>query len=229
MFPGIAASQLKAAAGGGGPDYIASTLSAAQYTSAVTATHPAGIAVGDLMVAMVQQHQNASVRESNTPAGWTKLAKYTLTNQAEEGDAYYKIVEAGDIGGSTGFTWGGGNERIIVSICAFSGAAAPVSETFAFVNSGSVVTAPGFTLAAGSVYLAWFGYRTTSTNNSISVEPAGLTKIVNGVYTDGAVAIYRDEAATAGAISDKSITTTNAFNSGADRQGFGVMISIPAS
>jgi len=85
----------------------ASTTYAA--TTSVTVTKPAGLSVGDLMVAQCSVVANTPSNFS-TPAGWTSLSTVTVGEARQT--VFYKIADAGDVAaGNFSFAAGVSEQR----------------------------------------------------------------------------------------------------------------------
>lgn len=96
--------------------------------SSLTITKPSGLAVGDLLVAIIATSASGTVRTHTTPAGWTVIQK-DGTSAAFRPVAYYKVADSSDVAASN-FTF-----SLSGSTTAISGVLARVTD---FVSSNPV-------------------------------------------------------------------------------------------
>lgn len=81
------------------PVIQSSNTATSTASATLTITKPTGLAVGDLMIAIVHSSASGTVRTHNTPSGWTVIQKDGASS-GHRPAAYYKIADSGDTAAS---------------------------------------------------------------------------------------------------------------------------------
>lgn len=81
------------------PVIQSSNTATSTASDTLTITKPTGLAVGDLMIAIIHSSASGTVRTHNTPSGWTVIQK-DGASVAHRPAAYYKIADSGDTAAS---------------------------------------------------------------------------------------------------------------------------------
>lgn len=81
------------------PVIQSSNTATSTASDTLTITKPTGLAVGDLLVAVIASSASGTVRTHNTPAGWTVIQKEGFAS-AFRPAAYYKVADSGDTAAS---------------------------------------------------------------------------------------------------------------------------------
>lgn len=137
-------------------------------STAVTITKPAGLAVGDLMIANIVQSENSTSQSlSNaTASGWTLVAGEQFGTSGSDswwGTIFYKVATAADVA-ATDFTFTGDSDAddIEGGIAAFSGVAVTGG-----VSGGPFDVAPGSINNINTDDLSATGITTTTAGAAI--------------------------------------------------------------
>ena len=140
-------------------------------------TKPTGLAVGDLMVAVVSQIYNGAFPYGSTPSGWTEMAR-GYDNRAF--GLYWKVADSSDVAASTfAFqdTGGGHMYGVLYRISGYANNAYAAFEIFnGDDNSGDVngLVATGITPAhSGSLFIAGYMVGDNTTNGTNSTYELG--------------------------------------------------------
>lgn len=147
---------------GGGvtpPTVVGQTITYVNNTNSATATFPAGIAVGDLMVL-----HSGHGWDTTVPSGWTQLHANTSGAQVR-GLVAYKFAGSGDVSaGSVSLSFAGSfyGEVIIAAASGASGVRSSVAQQSGSGASSVSLTVPG-TSSAGDLAL-FFGMNRASSS-----------------------------------------------------------------
>jgi len=138
--------------------------------TALTLSRPAGVVVGDALVAVLDERGTATI---TAPSGWS-LVRADTNGTALRQAVYVRIAQATE---PTAYTWTFASAQGATGIVlAYAGvnAAAPIDGSSGRVNasSTSISTQPLVTTAPGAAVLGLFG---TAVNSSIS-PPAAMTE-----------------------------------------------------
>lgn len=134
----------------GSISYVASSASALSTSSvsSITITAPAGLATGDVLIAMVGQSVGVLPIVKTVPAGWTLVLEVDDT-QSSGVSVYSRVTTSADVAGTTPYTWtfkgsalSGGEMLDFRGVLSTS----PVITSVATINAPSVdYTAPSIT------------------------------------------------------------------------------------
>ena len=203
---------------------------ATSTTTSVTVIKPTGLAVGDVLIATINQADNDDNSLSNaTLTGWQLIggAKfYTLGNDEWWGTVLYKIATASDVSAADFTFLGDGDaDDMQASIIAFSGVDQnnPIDITSAFTSStedntsliaNSITTT---TNNAAIIMLAMISDNTSFTGWS-TTSPTGLTELFDNPFDadlDMGIAGAWAIKTTAGLTGNGSVTLTGNARDGA--------------
>ena len=151
----------------------------------LTFTAPAGLAAGDLLIAVIQANGFPGAWAS-VPSGWTSLGRLSTV---DTGEAWWRIATGSE--GATELTFtGGGNTQYSGTCAAFSGVdgTTPVeASALATLASGTTYTSPSVTsLSAGAMLVQAWG-ADLNANSSLTPVTSGLA--VAGQRTQGSTFI----------------------------------------
>lgn len=93
-------SILGSGASGNRPDFVSAQTSTATSSTNLTVGAPAGLAVGDILVARIV---NSLATQHVPPAGWNRYGGHLAVSGASS-ELFIKIAEAGDLGATFVFT-----------------------------------------------------------------------------------------------------------------------------
>lgn len=156
MLPGMAPQPGLIGGGGGGPpsiEYLSASSNNVIVSLTITCSIPAGVQAGDLLIASIRTYNNdGSLPAPGVPAGWTLLSSTGGHIGGRRLETYYKIAEAGDVGGSVTFTdtsndW----STAVVSVLAFRGLNGSAFTAFPFTGTRSSATPANINITSGGV------------------------------------------------------------------------------
>jgi MSHA biogenesis protein MshQ len=185
---------------------------ASNAVSSVQITKPTGLAVGDVMVAVVTQRAGSFPIVSSPPSGWTLLLN--RDNGSSIGMAvYYRVATNSE---PANWTWNfGASDRAAGAISAYRGVdtSAPIAASGSQANASSVsMTAPSVSPAGANAML--LGIYASQNGGITATAPSGMAEAYdaatgagpNGIALASAYAIQ----AAAGASGTKVATASSA-------------------
>ncbi|HUP75158.1 MAG TPA: hypothetical protein VM282_19090, partial [Acidimicrobiales bacterium] len=143
----------------------------------LTVSRPAGVQVGDLLLAQIRYRNPATGLIA--PAGWTLVG--TVTAGQANHQVYYKIATASEPL-SYAFTQGSDAGRMSGGIGAYSGvnAAAPINAWAASSGDLAALVAPSVTTTVNNTMVlrlwGWRGVSATNAGVGFNTVPAGVTQ-----------------------------------------------------
>jgi len=150
--------------------YRSSSTNTTTASNTVAVTKPAGLAVGDTMIAPVGlYHGGVAGTDIVPPAGWTSLGAHTNSNGTLA--AFWKVADANDVAASS-FTFTatgtGTADGMAAGIAAFSSTSptAPIDQSITADDAGVTGITP--TVGMGLYVMAFAAISTTGTTGSIA-------------------------------------------------------------
>ena len=205
--------------GGGSTPVIRSSSSAAEgNTPNVACPKPAGLTVGDYILAFHETDTDGSLSSMTAPSGFTLLgsaAPSTGGNGTPYGKVWAKVADSTDVAAST-FTFADAStsNATVVMVAIQAGtynATTPVSNfTWTISNATTTsISAPSITGTAGAALITAHMAETNGTVRTFSSGPSGMTQVIqsaagNSTYTR--VAVYELDLAASGATGTKTAT-----------------------
>ena len=189
----------------------ASTLGGGNGTS-FTVSRPAGIAVGDVLLAVVAAKEGGSARTISAPAGWTSVVLTDAGSGEFRQEVFWKAVAAGDPASDTFTTSSSG--RVAIVMLAYRGVdnVSPIAAQGGQANaSSSSVTAPSISPAAANTTLV--GFFGTSNGNAGFTAPGTMALEASDGSSAGpngvAIAAADEALAAAGATGARTATASS--------------------
>lgn len=123
---------------------VASSSTNSAAASSVVVTKPTGVAVGDVLVAIVTAYDTGAI-ELDTPSGWTRQ-HYPTSPTNRRWALYTKIANSGDVSASDyTFSTGGAANAVIAGIARITGAASGNEIAATEYDEASSTASPSFT------------------------------------------------------------------------------------
>ena len=172
---------------------LRATSTAATATSTtLTITKPVGLAVGDMMIAIINQSDNDNQTLADaTKTGWTKISAskfYTTGSDEWWGTVLYKFAIASDVSATSfDFTLDNDNDDALGTITSFSGVDSNnpfdvASGSTLNSNNGSISATSLTTVTSNSaILLVGFVANNTNISNWNTTSPGALTEIIDAV------------------------------------------------
>lgn len=183
------------------PTYVGVDISSTQSTSTITHTVPSGWSAGDLAIA----HVDTGLRTvSSAPSGWALAG--SITGTAANTYIYTKTLEAGDLGGSIGWTLNASPTGAFIALIRMTGhdTVTPVNviDTVDDVTTVTDHTFPTVTTTADNCVV----FHSTSHGGQNFSVGSGST----GTERNNAapLILYSQTKASAGAVGTATYTTT---------------------
>lgn len=162
-------------------------------SGSVTVTKPTGLAVGDLMLAIVYNGHSSGTPSVNTPANWTNAASSSSAVNGTATAVLWKIADSGDTAASNFTFTGTGTSATTASLYRISGhsASAPIAGAQITFNSTTFSLDPKVSDAllflAGIQKTAsgagWSGYTVSGTNPTWTEQYDYASIAYHGVAT----------------------------------------------
>ena len=195
----------------------ASSLGGGNGTS-FTVSRPAGIAVGDVLLAVVTAKQRGGANVISAPAGWTSVVLTDAGSGEFRQQVFWKAVAAGDPASDTFTT--SSSERAAALMLAYRGVDGvnPIAAQGGQANaSSSSATAPSISPAAANTTLV--GFFGTGNGNASFTAPGGMVLEASDSSSAGpngvAVAAADETLTAAGATGSRvASASTSAVNIG---------------
>lgn len=207
-------------AGGGGAGTAPVVRSAASdaegNTPTVTVTKPAGLAVGDYLLAFQESDADGGLAVMSAPGGFVELSTQAPTpgTNIPAGKVWGKVADAADAAAASfAFPDNTGSNSTVVLLAIQAGTYDPVTpvSTPVWATQGDAananITAPSITGAAGGLLLTAHMPDTGGTTRSFSSGPAGMTlthQSVAGGSTYTRIAVYQQALDSAAATGTKT-------------------------
>ncbi len=208
--------------------------------SGLTIPKPAGIAVGDIMLANIAQgFHNNSDKINPTSLGWTLISSEYLgdkkNNRESKGSVLYKIATADDVDAKVKnytFVLDDDNKSAVGAIVAFSGVdiMSPFDVTPGSINAddSKIVTAKSVTTVtanAAIIMLAQVGNDRSYTNWETTNSPDELEEIYDEEYDDDGGVSVGGAWATKATLGATGEGTANLSNNDEERNG-GILLAL---
>ncbi len=159
-------------------------LTDSSANSITTASSPAGLAVGDIMVAFVANYAAGAGDMIAVPSGWTLIGREAGPINTN-GSWFWKEADAADVAASN-FTFttisAGNNDNTSVTLVAYSGVDTTTPIHKSALNSGtettvSTVDIPGVTPTVDGCQIVAMGAINNPTNTWSQTQPSGYTEV----------------------------------------------------